>query len=97
MANAPRPRPPLEDPLNEREIFASEVVSVGGLHGNVAVTLANVRLDESGGSNPAKPRRVVVARLVLTNAAAGQLLRSLQKLAAQIAAIAASAAGKQPH
>jgi hypothetical protein len=97
MANVPRLRPPLEDPLNEREIFASEVVSVGGMRGNVAVTLANVRFDESGGSNPAKPRRVVVARLILTNAAASQLLQSLHRLVTKIEATAASAAGKPPH
>ena len=39
-------KPPLEDPLHEREIFASEVVSVGTVHGNIAITLATVRFDE---------------------------------------------------
>ena len=97
MANTPRPKPSLEDPRNEREIFASEVVSVGGIHGNIAITLANVRFDEPVGKNPAKQRRVVVARLMLTNVAASQLLRSLQRLAAQIEATAAAAAGKQPN
>jgi hypothetical protein len=39
--------PPLEDPHNEKEIFASEVAAVGMLHGNVVLTLANVRFDHA--------------------------------------------------
>jgi hypothetical protein len=97
MVNAPRPKPPLEDALNEKEVFASEVVSVGGIHGNIAIALANVRFDEPLGRNPGKQRRVVVARLMLTNVAASQLLRSLQRLAVQIEATAAAASGKQPN
>ena len=38
-------KPPLEDPLNEREIFASEVTGVGIIHGNVGITLANIRFE----------------------------------------------------
>jgi hypothetical protein len=97
MAAPPRIKPPLEDPLNEREIFASEVIGVGSIRGNIAVALATVRFDEPIGASPAKPHRVVAARLMLTNVAAGQLLRNLQQLAAQIEAIANVAAGKQPH
>ena len=34
-----------EDPLHEKEIFASEVVGVAFVHGNVVVTLANARFE----------------------------------------------------
>ena len=97
MTTAPNPAPPvLEDPLCEREIFASEVVGVGNIHGNLAITLASVRFDEVAGNDVPKARRVVTARLILATPAAGQLLRSLQKLAVQLEA-AAAAAGKNPH
>jgi hypothetical protein len=97
MAENPQQKPPLEDPLHERELFASEVIGVGAIHGNVSVTLASVRFDEPIGKNPPQPHRVVTARLVLTNVAAGQLLQNLQRLAAQIEAIAAAAAGHKPN
>jgi hypothetical protein len=32
-------KPPLEDPLHEKELFASEVTSVGVVHGNITITL----------------------------------------------------------
>jgi hypothetical protein len=83
-------KPPLEDPLHEREIFASEVVSVGTVHGNIAVTLATVRFDEPSGDGAAKAHRVVAARLMLTGTAANQLLHHFRQLAAQIEAIAAA-------
>ena len=76
-------KPPLEDPLHEKELFATEVTSVGVIHGNVAITLASFRLDEPVGDQGPKPRRVVVGRLVLSNTAAGQLLHGLQRIAAQ--------------
>jgi hypothetical protein len=91
------PKLPLEDPLNERELFASEVASVGAVHGNIAITFANTRFDEPIGANPPKARRVVAGRVVLTGIAASQLLANLQRLAAQIEAIAATAAGHKPH
>ena len=78
--------PRLEDPLDEKEIFASEVCGVGLIHGNVAITLANIRFDESVGGEALKARRVVVGRFILTNPAAAQLLRSLQQVAAQLEA-----------
>ena len=90
-------KPPLEDPLHEREIFASEVVSVGTVHSNIAVTLATVRFDEPPSGGSAKAHRVVTARLILTGAAANQLLQNLRQLAAQIEAIAAAAAGHKPN
>jgi len=92
-----QPKPPLEDPLHEREIFASEVVSVGTVHGNIAVTLASMRFDEPSASGSAKAHRVVTARLVLTGTAANQLLQNFRQLAAQIEAIAAAAAGHKPN
>jgi hypothetical protein len=96
-APASKPKPPLEDPLNEREIFASEIVSVGAIHGNIAITFANTRFEEPVGANPPKAHRVVTGRVVLTGIAASQLLGNLQRLAAQIEAIAATAAGHKPH
>ena len=90
-------KPPLEDPLHEKEIFASEVVSVGTVHGNIAITLATLRFDESSGSGSAKAHRVVAARLMLTGTAANQLLQHFRQLAAQIEAIAAAAAGHKPN
>ena len=78
--------PPLEDPHQEKEIFASEVCGVGLIHGNIAITLANIRFDEPGGGQQVKAKRVVVGRFMLTSPAAGQLLQSLQKLATQLEA-----------
>ncbi len=91
------PKPPLEDPLHERELFANEVVNVGAIHGNVTITLANTRFEEPVGTNPPKARRIVAGRIVLSGIAANQLLTDLKKLAAQIEAIAATAAGHKPH
>jgi len=91
------PKPPLEDPLNERELFANEVVGVGAVHGNITITLANTRFDEPVGANPPKAHRVVAGRIVLTSVAASQLLAHLQRLSAQIEAIAAAAAGHKPN
>ena len=70
------PKPPLEDPLNERELFASEIASVGAMHGNITITLANTRFDEPIGANPAKAHRIVAGRIVLTGVAASQLLET---------------------
>ena len=91
------PKPPLEDPHNERELFANEVVGVGAMHGNITITLANTRFDEAIGANPPTPHRIVVGRIVLSGVAASQLLENLKQLAAQIEAIAAAAAGHKPH
>lgn len=89
MATTQPPKPPLEDPLAEKELFANEVVGVGMQHGNITITLASVRLDEPPpGAQSPKMRRVIVGRIVLTNKAAGELLRDLQQLAAQIEATA---------
>jgi hypothetical protein len=96
MAETPA-KPPLEDPLHEKEIFASEVVGIAVVHGNFVVTLANVRIDEPIGSQPPKMRRIVTARIVLTNIGAGQMLHSLQQIAAQIEAAAETAAGHKPN
>jgi len=84
--------PPLEDLLSEKEIFASEVAGVAMVHGNVVLTLANIRFDEGDNDQPAKARRVVCGRVVLSNPAAGQLIQSLQRLAAQIEAATKQAA-----
>jgi len=89
-------KPPLEDPLHEKEIFATEVAVVGMIHGNVAVTLAHLRFDEPVGNQTPKVRRIVTARLMLTNAAAGQLLQQLQRLAAQTEAMN-QVTGEQPN
>jgi hypothetical protein len=97
MAENPPPqqqRPPLEDPLHEKELFASEVVGAALVHGNVVITLASVRFDEPAAITPPKPRRVITSRIVLTSPAAGQLLQNLQQLASQIEAKAASAGAK---
>jgi hypothetical protein len=93
MADAPKPSPPpasLEDPNNEKEIFASEVASVGVVHGNIVITLANVRVGEVVEGQQPKARRVVCGRIVLTNSAVGQLMNSLQRLGAQMEAAAKS-------
>ena len=57
------PRPKLEDPLQEREIFATEVSSVWAVHGNIIVTLATTRLDEPLEGTTPKTRRVVTGRV----------------------------------
>ncbi len=89
--------PPLEDPLHEREIFASEVAGITMIHGNFVVTLAKLRFEESAANQPAKARRIVSGRVVLTNVAANQLLQHLRTIAAQIEAAAAAAAGHKPN
>ena len=97
MAENPPPqqqRPPLEDPLHEKELFASEVVGAALVHGNVVITLASVRFDEPAANTPPRPRRVITSRIVLTSPAAGQLLQNLQQLASQIEAKAANAGAK---
>ena len=96
MADA-QTKPPLEDPLHEREIFANEVTGIAMVHGNFIVTLAKVRFEEAAGGQAAKVRRIVSGRLVLTNVAANQLLQQLQNIAAQIEAAAAAAAGHKPN
>ena len=96
MAETPA-KPPLEDPLHEKEIFASEIVGIAVIHGNFVVTLANVRFNEPVGGQPPKIRRIVTGRIVLTNIGAGQLLHSLQQIGAQIEAAAAIAAGHKPN
>jgi hypothetical protein len=99
MTTAPKPAapPPLEDPLHEREIFASEVVGVASLHGNLAITLASLRFEDPLGKDMPKVRRVVTAQLVLTNIAAAQLLRSLHKLTTQLRPDAAATAEKNQN
>ena len=92
MADNPQQKV-FEDPLHEKEIFASEVVGVAFVHGNVIVTLANARV---GGGKPAQVRHVISSRIALTNVAASQLLQNLQGLAAQIETAAAALKGK-PH
>jgi hypothetical protein len=96
MADTPA-KPRLEDPLHEKEIFASEVVGIAMVQGTFVVTLAAVRFDEPAGSQTAKVRRIVTGRVVLTNVAANQLLTHLQNIAAQIEAAAAAAAGHKPN
>lgn len=96
MAKEPgKTRPPLEEPVPRDEIFASEVAAVSLLHNNIIVTFGATRVDEptfSGGTP--KQRRVVVARVALTNVAAAQLVTQLQGLAGQIEA--ARAAKEKP-
>jgi hypothetical protein len=58
------------------------------------VTLANIRFDEAIGDQQAKTHRVVCGRIVLSNPAAGQLMQSLQRLAAQIEAATKQATSK---
>ena len=95
MADNPQQKV-FEDPLHEKEIFASEVVGVAFVHGNVIVTLANARVEGAGGGKSAQVRHVISSRIALTNVAASQLLENLQGLAAQIETAAAALKGK-PH
>jgi hypothetical protein len=67
------------------------------VHGNFVVTLAKPLFDEAVGTQPAKTRRIVSGRVVLTNVAASQLLQSLQNIAVQIQAAASLAAGHKPN
>jgi hypothetical protein len=87
---------PLEDPLHEKEIFASEVAGVGFVHGNVVVTLANVRFDEATGKETPQAHRVVTGRIVLTHVAANQLVQHIQRLAAQLESAGRQAAAQKP-
>ena len=94
MANT---RAKLEDPLHEKEIYASEISGIAMVQGNFIVTLTTVRYDEPIGGKATKARRIVTGRIVLTNAAASQLLQNLQSIGAQIQAAAAAAAGHKPN
>jgi hypothetical protein len=98
MADVPinPPLPPLEDPRHEKEIFASEIAGVGFVHGNVVVTLANVRFGEAIEKETPRAHRVVAGRIVLTQVAANQLVQHIQRLAAQIEAAAKTAASQKP-
>lgn len=88
---------PLTDPLHEKELFASEVVGIAAVHGNFVITLASVRFGETVGAQRTKAQRIVTGRVVLTNVAAGQLLKNLQSIAAQIEAKASAARGRKPN
>ena len=96
MANT-RAKLELEDPLHEKEIYASEISGIAMVQGNFIVTLTTVRYDEPIGGKATKARRIVTGRFVLTNAAASQLLQNLQSIGAQIQAAAAAAAGHKPN
>jgi hypothetical protein len=96
MANT-RAKLELEDPLHEKEIYASEISGIAMVQGNFIVTLTTVRYDEPIGGKATKARRIVTGRIVLTNAAASQLLQNLQSIGAQIQAAAAAAAGHKPN
>jgi hypothetical protein len=76
----------LEDPGNEKEIFASEVAGIAMVHNNFVLTLANVRFEETIGNKPARARRIVVGRVALTSATTAQLVQSLQRFTAQLEA-----------
>jgi hypothetical protein len=89
----PRP-PPLEDPLNEKEIFASEVAQISQVHGSIVVTFATTRSEEAVKGKPQKTRRVITCRLALTNVAAGQLLQGLQSFAHAIQTLTAAQTDK---
>jgi hypothetical protein len=95
MADIPA-NPPLEDPLHEKEIFASEVAGVGFVHGNVVVTLAHLRFGEAIEKETPRAHRVVTGRIVLTHIAASQLVQHIQRLAVQIEAAAKTAASQKP-
>ena len=81
---ASTPRPPLEDPTSLPEIFASECAGVAYINGNIVVTLANARPEETAPNNTPKIRRFVVGRFALSNHAARQFLTQLQQVMAQI-------------
>jgi hypothetical protein len=87
---------PLVDPLHEKEIFASEVADVGFVHGNIVITVANLRFDEPIGKDPPKAHRFIVGRLVLTNPAANQLMQRLQNLVLQLEAAGRPPASQRP-
>ncbi len=87
-------KPILEDPTNEKEIFASEVAGVGFVHGNIVITFANIRFDEPVGGQPPKIRRFVASRVALTNIAAAQLRDQLKDIANRIEAATAKSGDK---
>ncbi len=80
------PLPPLQETFQTPEIFASDVANVALMQGNVLVTLANIRIGDTSGSQPAKPQRIVAGRLILTAAAAQQLVNNIQGLVARVKA-----------
>lgn len=90
------PKPLLEDPVHEKEIFASEVYAVGLVHGNIAITLASIRFDEAIGDEQPKARRIVTGKVILTNPAAGQLVQMFQHLIAQLEAAARQPTSQEP-
>ncbi len=83
--------------MHEREIYATEVVGMGSMQGNVGITLACLRVDKSVDNNPPRMRRVVVARLVLSPVAVNQLFNNLQKLAVAAQPTAPQSTAEQPN
>ena len=53
--------PIVQDLFPTPEIFASEIASVGVLHGNIILTLANPRVSPQPDGRPGNARHVVVA------------------------------------
>ena len=89
--------PPLEDPNNVREIFATEVAGVGVGYGCMFITLAVERHGTSVDEKLKAVRRVVVGRVVLTAGAANSLRDQLNKLAVMTAAVQTPAASEQKN
>jgi hypothetical protein len=90
-------KPPVEDPLHEKEVFVSDVAGVGLVHGNVVMTFTSLRAEEPAGGGQPKLHNIVVARLALTNYAAGQLLQQLQRLSINVHTIEDSVDKSRPN
>jgi hypothetical protein len=76
----------LEDPNDVKEIFASEVVVVGRVDGALRITLAVEREEPPKPDGALNQRRIIVARLVLGQKAARQLLHNLTQLESKLKA-----------
>ncbi len=88
-AKTPTP-PPLDDPGNVNEIFATEVVGAGMIGGCISVNLAAHRWNVTASGGETEISRALVARLMLSREAATQLMNGLANLA-QAAGNAATA------
>lgn len=89
--------PPLEDPHNIKEVFACEVAAFAVGHGTMRVSFATRIIEPRQPDDTPNVRRIVVARIVLDQIGADQLLAKLEQLKALIASQKLSTTTDKPN
>ncbi len=96
MANPQQKKPPLEEAFSTPEIFATEVPTIAVVHGNVILTLGELRMEEAGENVTPRVRRIVKGRIILTGEGANQLMAQMQRMAVNIQHVQAQQAAGGP-